>query len=195
MKHNERARVAPLYFTSTHPFRTQKNATRTPRARPIRLGVWFACSLWSAFSGLARSAHLDPSACSLNARGARSLTNSALLPELARCASFLKSLVFAADSLWGGAPRRLSRPRENPQKNEKLSALLQCRTLSRSAAKSFVHCLSLSFLNEPNVPPLFLFQSEHSSTEKNATRTPRARPLPWWSRRVFQISVPNGTLL
>ena len=34
---------------------TEKNATRTPRARPSWLGVWFACSLWSAFSGLARS--------------------------------------------------------------------------------------------------------------------------------------------
>ena len=94
MKHNERARVAPLYLTFTHPYRTQKKMQRAHHAHALRLGVLFACSLWSAFSGLALSAHLDPSACSLNARGARSLTNSALLPELARCASFLKSLVF-----------------------------------------------------------------------------------------------------
>ena len=52
---------------------------------------------------LTRSAHLDPSACFLSTRGARSLTNSALLPEFARCASFLKSLVFAANSLGRGA--------------------------------------------------------------------------------------------
>jgi hypothetical protein len=123
MKHNERARVAPLYLTFTHPFRTQKKMQRAHHAHALRLGVWFACSLWSAFSGLARSAHLDPSACSLNARGARSLTNSALLPELARCASFLKSLVFAANSLWGGAPRRLSRPRENSQQKRETVAI------------------------------------------------------------------------
>ena len=46
------------------------------------LGVWFTCSLWSAFYGLARSARLDPGACSLNARGALSPTNSTLLISL-----------------------------------------------------------------------------------------------------------------
>ena len=97
--------MAPLYLISHIPF-VHRKMQRAHQAHALRLGVWFACSLWSAFSGLARSAHLDPSACSLNARGARSLTNSALLPELARCASFLKSLVFAANSLWGGAPRQ-----------------------------------------------------------------------------------------
>ena len=32
MKHNERARVAPLYLTFTHPFRTQKTHERPPAA-------------------------------------------------------------------------------------------------------------------------------------------------------------------
>ena len=32
MKHNERARVAPLYLTFTHPFRTQKIHERPPAA-------------------------------------------------------------------------------------------------------------------------------------------------------------------
>ena len=32
MKHNERARVAPLYFTFTNPFRTQKTHERPPAA-------------------------------------------------------------------------------------------------------------------------------------------------------------------
>jgi hypothetical protein len=86
MKRNERARVT---------------LTLTPW-----LGVWFACSLSSAFSGLACSACLDPGACSLNARGARSPTNSTLfISRVSR---------FTANSLWGGkgalappAPKRI----------------------------------------------------------------------------------------
>ena len=123
MKHNERARVAPLDFSFELPFRAQKKTQRAHHAHAPWLGVWFACSLWSVFSGLARSACLDLSACSLNVRGARSSNNSALLPELARCASFLQSLVFAANSLWGGAPRRLSRPRENSQQKRETVAI------------------------------------------------------------------------
>ena len=55
IKHNERARVAPLYLTFKHPFRTQKNTQRANHTHALKLGVWFACSLWSAFSGLACS--------------------------------------------------------------------------------------------------------------------------------------------
>ena len=71
------------------------------------LGVWFACSLWSAFSGLARSALLDPSACSLNVRGARSPTNSALF--ISHVSRFCCK--FSLGRLW----RLLSRRRENSQ--------------------------------------------------------------------------------
>ena len=56
MKHNERARVAPLDFLKilfVHSKKRNAHTTRTPPG--LVLGVWFACSLWSAFSGLARS--------------------------------------------------------------------------------------------------------------------------------------------
>ena len=44
-------------------FEMQKKMQRAHQAHALMLGVWFACSLWSAFSRLARSAHLVPSAC------------------------------------------------------------------------------------------------------------------------------------
>ena len=105
MRHSEQARVVPLVFALTHPFRAQKKKrnAHTTRTRPPWLGVWFACSLWSAFTGLARSARLDSSVCSLNARGTRSPTNSALF-------------IFQVS--------RFCRPRENSQqKRERLGAL------------------------------------------------------------------------
>jgi len=138
MKHNERARVAPIDFSFELPFRAQKKTQCTHHAHAPWLDVWFACSLWSAFSGLARSAFLDLSACSLNVRGTRSSNNSALLPELARCASFLMSLVFAANSLWGGAPRRLSRLKKNSQQKRET----QCTELYAALRVRGVSCLS-----------------------------------------------------
>ena len=54
MKHNERARVAPQNFFKG-PLRAQKKTQRAHHAHANWLGVWFACSLWSAFSVLARS--------------------------------------------------------------------------------------------------------------------------------------------
>jgi len=66
-----------LFLKRTFVHRNKRNVhtTRTPPW----LGVWFVSSLWSSFSGLARSGRLDPCACSFNARGAQSPTNSALL--------------------------------------------------------------------------------------------------------------------
>ena len=60
------------------PLRKQKkNATRTPRARPPGLVFGSLARCGRPFLGsLARSARLDPSACSLNARGALSVTVS-----------------------------------------------------------------------------------------------------------------------
>ena len=120
MKHNERARVAPQDFFKD-PLRAQKKTQRAHHAHAPWLGVWFACSLWSAFSGLARSARLDPSASSLNTRGARSPTTPTSLVESAaktRDSMFCYSvahhlvatckalctlfLVFAANSFGGG---------------------------------------------------------------------------------------------
>ena len=178
MKHNERARVAPLYLTSTHPFRTQKKMQRAHHALALRLGVWFACSLWSAFSGLARSAHLDPSACSLNARGARSLTNSALLPELARCASFLKSLVFAANSLWGGAPRRLSRPRENPQQKRETREIKRALFVGDQALLAFKEQALGSRRAERASP-------EKADCSEQANQAPSQEVSAWCARCVF----------
>ena len=54
MKHNERARVAPQDFFKD-PRRAQNKTQRAHHAHAPWLGVWFACSLWSAFSVLARS--------------------------------------------------------------------------------------------------------------------------------------------
>ncbi len=130
MKHSDRARAAPLhYLTFALSFRVQKKTQLAHHAHAPKLGVWFAWSLCSAFSRLARSAHLDPSFCPLNARGARLPTNSALLPALASRASFLQSPVFDVDSLWGGAPKSLSRPKEYSQQKQETKM-----PLARSAA-------------------------------------------------------------
>ena len=77
MKHNERARVAPLDFLKILLVH-RKNTTRTPRARNL---AWCLVRLLAVVGlfwarSLARSARLDPSACSLNARGALSVTVS-----------------------------------------------------------------------------------------------------------------------
>jgi hypothetical protein len=82
MKHNEQARVAPLDLAFTYSLRAQKKTQRAHHAHALWLGVWFACSLWSAFSGIACSARLDPSACSLKAYGARLPTNSTFFISL-----------------------------------------------------------------------------------------------------------------
>ena len=132
-------------------FVRRKKTQRAHHAHASWLGVWFACSLRSAFSELTRSARLDPSACSLNAGGARLPTNSPLIisqvsrfcrprensqqktresahPSLVapRKALCTESLVFAVSSLLR-APRRLSRPRENShQKRETQCTVTVC---------------------------------------------------------------------
>ena len=75
MKHNERARVAPLDFFKD-PLRAQEkkrnaHTTRTPPG--LVFGSLARCD--RPFLGsLARFARLDPSASSLNTRGALSVT-------------------------------------------------------------------------------------------------------------------------
>jgi hypothetical protein len=70
MKHNERARVAPLDFLKIFFVDIRKRNAHTTRTPPgLVLGSLARCG--RPFLGsLAHSARLDPSACSLNARGA-----------------------------------------------------------------------------------------------------------------------------
>ena len=76
MKHNERARVAPLDFLKILFVDIKKRNAHTTRTPPgLVFGSLARCG--RPFLGsLARSARLDPSACSLNARGALSVTVS-----------------------------------------------------------------------------------------------------------------------
>ena len=81
MKHNEQARLVPLDLAFTYPSVHKKNATRTPRANLLDWRLFRLLAV-VGLSGLARSARLDPSACYLNARSARSPTKSALFISL-----------------------------------------------------------------------------------------------------------------
>ena len=73
MKHNERARVAPLYFLKTLFVHRKKRNAHTTLDLGLVFGSLARCG--RPFLGsLARSARLDPSACSLSARGALSVT-------------------------------------------------------------------------------------------------------------------------
>ena len=73
MKHNERARVAPLDFLKILFMDIKKRNAHTTRTPPgLVFGSLARCG--RPFLGsLARSARLDSSACSLNARGALSV--------------------------------------------------------------------------------------------------------------------------
>ena len=51
MKHNERARVAPLHFSFELPFRAQTKTQRVQHVHAPWLGIGFACSLCRPFLG------------------------------------------------------------------------------------------------------------------------------------------------
>ena len=74
MKHNEQARVAPQYFFKD-PLRAQekKRNAHTTRTPPGLVFGSLARSGRPFLGSLARFARLDPSAFSLNARGALSV--------------------------------------------------------------------------------------------------------------------------